>query len=92
MTLRFHGNDVEYGDAVRQYFVEAEQQVIPPFLLDVHVEEERLAWTWSVGAATSDDKYGSFKDLRKRKLYYALDVQYAQVAASAPAIISGRCS
>lgn len=63
MTMRFHRDDVKYRNVMRQYFVETEEQVKIPFLLNVHVEEELTGMNMGVGTATANDKYRRFKCL-----------------------------
>ncbi len=63
VALWIYRNDVEHRDVMRQQFVEPEQEIEVPFLLNIHMEEKLACMYVRICAAAAIDGDRCFKRL-----------------------------
>lgn len=74
VALCFHRNDVEHRDVMRQQFVEPEQEIEVPFLLNIHMEEKLACMYVRICAAAAIDGDRCFERLTEELLQHPLYV------------------
>ena len=77
MALCVYRNDVEHSDVMRQQFVEPEQEIKFPFLLNIHVEEKLAGMYVRICTAATVDGDRCFECLTQELFQHPLYVCYA---------------